>query len=457
MSLYLLLALSVLNISVASILSTIATSVATKDPNLELELIFDGLDRPTSMAFAGPDDILVTEKNKGTVQRIINGKMQKEPLLDLHVANSVERGLLGLAITKETESEQGENKRIRSFKTNVFLYLTESSDKGDGTDVCDKNYCTSGDPVGYRLYKYELKENNMISPQLLLDLPANPGADHLGGALVIGPDKNIYLITGDGDSCEYDSCINGVEDSVINAQTANDENGDSPQGRGGILRVIQDGQVVNAKGILGNDHPLDMYYAYGIRNSFGIDFDPVTGRLWDTENGPGFGDEINLVELGFNSGWHKVQGIWPITNYELLDPTPEKKGYFDKQQIFDAPDNLVDFNGEGRYSNPELTWNIPRGITAIKFLNSEKLGKQYENDMFVGDYLGALYHFDLNKDRTQLELEDMLSDKIVDKREEIMDAVFVEGFPTIVDIEVSPDGYLYVLSYDGSIQKVVYQ
>ena len=101
MSLYLLLALSVLNISVASILSTIATSVATKDPNLELELIFDGLDRPTSMAFAGPDDILVTEKNKGTVQRIINGKMQKEPLLDLHVANSVERGLLGLAITKD--------------------------------------------------------------------------------------------------------------------------------------------------------------------------------------------------------------------------------------------------------------------------------------------------------------------------------------------------------------------
>jgi hypothetical protein len=75
--------------------------------------------------------------------------------------------------------------------------------------------------------------------------------------------------------------------------------------------------------------------------------------------------------------------------------------------------------------------------------------------MFVGDYLGALYHFDLNTDRTQLELEDMLSDKVVDKREEIMDAVFAEGFPTIVDIEVSPDGYLYVLSYDGSIRKVV--
>jgi aldose sugar dehydrogenase len=75
--------------------------------------------------------------------------------------------------------------------------------------------------------------------------------------------------------------------------------------------------------------------------------------------------------------------------------------------------------------------------------------------MFVGDYLGALYHFDLNKDRTQLELEDMLSDKVVDDEEEIKNSVFAEGFPSIVDIEVSPDGYLYVLSYDGSIRKIV--
>ena len=46
--------------------------------------------------------------------------------------------------------------------------------------------------------------------------------------------------------------------------------------------------------------------------SYGIDFDPVTGKLWDTENGPAFGDEINLVRPGFNSGWRKVQGIWNV-------------------------------------------------------------------------------------------------------------------------------------------------
>jgi glucose/arabinose dehydrogenase len=58
-------------------------------------------------------------------------------------------------------------------------------------------------------------------------------------------------------------------------------------------------------GIIG-EYPLNLYYAYGIRNSFGINFDPITSNLWDTENGPGYGDEINLVEPGFNSGWVQV-------------------------------------------------------------------------------------------------------------------------------------------------------
>ena len=76
------------------------------------------------------------------------------------------------------------------------------------------------------------------------------------------------------------------------------------------LRSTQDDQPVGgSRSILGNTYPLNLYYAYGIRNSFGFDFDPVTGNIWDTENGPGEGDEINLVEPGFNSGWHEVHGM----------------------------------------------------------------------------------------------------------------------------------------------------
>jgi hypothetical protein len=95
---------------------------------------------------------------------------------------------------------------------------------------------------------------------------------------------------------------------TVASKVQNVEGGSEPNGSGGILRVTQNGGVVEA--ILGNNHPLKMYDGYGLRNSFGIDFDPITSKLWDTENGPNYGDEINLVEPGFNGGWTKVQYVW---------------------------------------------------------------------------------------------------------------------------------------------------
>ena len=60
-----------------------------------------------------------------------------------------------------------------------------------------------------------------------------------------------------------------------------------------------------------------------MRNNFGFDFDPITGKLWNTENGEDFGDEINLVEPGFNSGWNKVEGIWILDEQEgMTEITP---------------------------------------------------------------------------------------------------------------------------------------
>jgi aldose sugar dehydrogenase len=433
------------------------------------ELLAEGLEFPTGMAFLGPDDILVIEKNTGKLKRIINGEILEEPLLDTNVANEFERGLLGIAVAKENSTTRINNELTPYTKTYVFLYFSESSNKEDGSDQCEKkNYCSSGNPTGHRLYRYELKDNKLINPQLLVDLPANPGPDHLGGVIAVGPDKNVYLVTGDGDSCAGGSCEDGIDHSVINAQTANVKKGDPSSGRGGILRVTEDGKVVTNKDssegdlegregrILGDEHPLDMYFAYGIRNSFGIDFDPITGNLWDTENGPGFGDEINLVEPGFNSGWMKAQGIWPITSYELLDPTPEDSGYPHNTEISQEPENLVSFDNRGKYSNPEFTWDSPVGVTAIKFFNSEKLGQKYKDDIFVGDINnGNIYHFDLVEDRTQLSLNKPLLDKVADSKEEDDELIFAEEFDGITDLELGPNGYLYALSAGGSIHRIV--
>src|SRR5215207_5360955 len=78
------------------------------DPNLIVETVYQGLNLPTSMAFLGPDDILVLEKSQGTVQRIVNGEMLPESLLQVDVTSKDERGLLGIAIASN-EKEDGEN------------------------------------------------------------------------------------------------------------------------------------------------------------------------------------------------------------------------------------------------------------------------------------------------------------------------------------------------------------
>jgi glucose/arabinose dehydrogenase len=393
------------------------------DPNLKVELIVQGLDLPTTMAFLGPNDILVLEKDKGTVQRIVNGKILPEPLLDVNVATSVERCMCGIAVS---QSDTG--------ITYVFLYFTEA-ELADSEDIIEAK-----DPLGNRLYRYELVNNKLINPVLLLDLPAIPGPRHNGGAIMIGPDNNLYVPIGDVDGT-------GMGET-FETKAQNYVDGVEPDGRSGILRITQDGSPVgggvgsSSNSILGNTHPLNLYYAYGIRNSFGFDFDPITGSIWDTENGPGNSDEINLVEPGFNSGWQEIQGMASNT---------------DDDDGFDLEEDIVDFEGKGKYSDPELVWMDTEGPTAAKFLNSDKLGIQYVNDMFVGDvHNGWIYHFDLNEYRTDLILEGPLADKIANTPEEMQETIFGEGFGGITDLEVGPDGYLYVVSIgQGAIYRIV--
>jgi glucose/arabinose dehydrogenase len=343
------------------------------------------------MAFLGPNDILVLDKNAGAVRRIVNEVMLPEPLLIEPVLNQSERGMLGIATGTYCLDT-----------CPIFLYFTER-------EISE----SEEDNARNRLYRYQLQNNTLSERNLLLDLPGTPGARHNGGAMLIGPNENLYLTIGDVNSLEY---------STVNFDT------DNTEAKGGILRLTQDGRPVGS-GIIGNEHPLNLFYAYGIRNSFGVDFDPVTGNLWDTENGETGNDEINLVDPGFNSGWNQIQG------------SSSQKDSFNR-------DSLVDFGGAGTYSDPEFVWsNYTVSPTAVKFLASDELGEEYKNDMFVGDFNnGNIYRFDLNEGRTELVLEGPLEDTISEKPEELQRVLFGQGFGAITDIEMGPDGYLYVLA-----------
>ncbi len=392
------------------------------DPNLAVQKINDKpLDFPTAMAFLGNNDILITEKETGNVVRITNGQVQDaNPVLDVQVASSIERGLLGIAVSNNTVDG----------KTYVFLYYTESGGGMDGDDFSE-----GIDPQGNRLYRYEFVEGKLINPTLLLDLPAIPEngrGEHNGGKIVIGPDNNLYTTIGD---------VGGHRTHAQNTAA-----GPEADGTSGIIRITQEGEIVGNP-IFGEEDPLRLYYAMGMRNSFGIDFDPITGTLWATENGPSGGDEINIVEPGFNSGWAQIQG-------------------FADRNILTSGGTVEDLVllGNSKYRDPVFTWDTPIGVTDAKFLNSDKLGKQYQNNLFVGDINnGLLYRFTPNSERNAIELSNTtyegnlqeLADKQVNNAIEATPVIFGQGFGGITDIDVGPDGYLYILSHIGDLYRIL--
>ena len=404
------------------------------DQNLQITQLTDELQFPTGIDFLGENDILVIEKNTGQVKRILDGEILNEPVLDVNVASQSERGLLGIAIlntkgltnpdTTTNEEAQDENNLNNEIK--VFLFFTETED------------VDNGNILGNRLYKYDFIDGKLVNPTLLLDLPFLPGPSHNGGVLDIGPDNNLYLVVGDINregNPEYLTLAQNIEDSKM------------PDGRGGVLRITIDGETVNDGFTLGNEGLLDKYYGYGIRNSFGIGFDPATGILWETENGSNYGDEINIILPGFNGGWR--QGLGLSTEYENF-----KNKEFDKSK-------LILFDGKGTYYDPVFTWVDTVAPTAITFINSKIFSEEYENDLLIGSVKqGRIFHFDLNETRIGLDLSSSgeLVDKMANVDEELEPVTLGRNFGIITDIEINPyDGKIYVAdgkSKNGKIYQI---
>ena len=401
------------------------------DNNLKIETVAKGFAFPTGIAFLGNNEILLLEKNSGNVYRITDGNVSNV-VIHLNVSIEDERGLLGVAISKNDKSKQD-----NPF---VFLYFTSCSQVKTDSSISPN--------CGNYLYRYEFdtKNNILVNPKLILELPSMPGPSHNGGVIDINNENNVYVTIGDLQPSAFNKNQTGFDTMAQNIV-----NGTAPDGRAGIIRLTQDGKPVD-NGILGEDSPLNMYYAYGIRNSFGIDTDYISGNLWDTENGPRFGDEINLVEPGLNSGWEKVQGIWK------LNQTKNKNVTYDQS---DENIKFVDFNGKGKYSAPEFVWEKSIGPTALTFLASDKLGAEYKNDIFVGSVeRGIIYNFTLTDDRKSLSLTGDLADLVFNKKDNASQIIFGQNFGIITDMEVGPDGYLYVVSGnrgtdDGAIYRIV--
>jgi glucose/arabinose dehydrogenase len=475
------------------------------DGGLRLRTLVSGLNLPTTIAFVGENDMLVLEKDTGRVLRVTNGVVQGTAL-DLSVNNFSERGLLGIALHP-------------SFPTvrHVFLYWTCRSAtpldadpfRPEEIECADQNMTGLPDSsdvlevplLGNRVDRFVWDGSTLTHDKRLITLLAfqNDGAptpprqgddasgpngqqpargNHDGGVLAFGPDRKLYVLVGDlGRRGQLQNLPFGPTPPTPDDQFGGPQP-DNAHFAGVILRLNDDGSAPADNPFFGLGGNLQKVYAYGVRNSFGMAFDPRSGNLWDQENGEDAFDELNLVERGMNSGWIQTTGpLSRVGEYKQIETTSlHHEDFPNLQQFRWGPEKIADSPQEAlsrmfvlpgsRYSDPEFSWKYVLAPAAIGFVSGRGLGPQFEGDLLVGfstlDTLGGpLFRFNLTGNRRKIAVDDpRLEDRVADNvtfhdMTESESLLLGRDFGIVTDIRTGPNGRVYVVSLsNGAIYEI---
>lgn len=452
------------------------------DPALGVRTVVGGLDQPVSMAFIGDNAMLVLEKASGKVQHVVNGAVVGTAL-DLPVNSASERGLLGIALD-------------RKFFVNghVFLFWSESLSGADSAALGDvpllgnrvDRYIWNGSTLAFDLNLIKLRAFQADAGQPLR-------ANHDGGVLRVSRDGKLYVQIGDtGRRGQLQNLPFGPFGPGIDDDQFGGPEPDDAHLTGVILRLNPDGTTPKtnpffaAGASMGGEvgENIQKIFAYGIRNGFGMAFDPVSRRLWEQENGDDSFSELNLAEEGFNSGWVQIMGPPErIGQFKTIEttvtpnpPDPFAASYFGLQQIRWSPENIAATPAEGlsrlfmlpgaHYSAPELSWKFEVAPGGIGFLQGDGLGRDYKNDLFMGgarNFLegGHLFRIELAANRKAVKVSDpRLADLVADNLHkweltESESLLFGRNFGIATDIHTGPNGNLFVVSLsDGAVYEV---
>lgn len=327
---------------------------AQNPPNgFTYETLVDGpLQGATAMAFAPDGRLFLTERMTGRIRVFENGALQAAPWATVAVHNGgsyAEQGLLGIAIDPD-------------FLNNRFVYVFHTK-AGGGENVIARLQEVSGQGANYTV----LSQNGAI-PSVTL---------HNGGTLQFAQDGTLFVATGDS----YNT--NAPQD---------------PQSwNGKILRF----DVPNLTIPTNNPTPGSAVFSLGHRNQFGLSIHPVTGDLFQTENGNALMDEVNRIVAGGNYGWPLVEGRELTPNPAFVDP---------------------------------LGWYQPTtALTGCEFYAGENYPASYQNAWFFTDY---------NHNRVRVMTLDATGQNVLS--EVVFDDLPGAGY----SIRMGPDGNLWYLTHD---------
>ena len=475
------------------------------DPALTLRTVASGLQAPSTLAFLGRDDMLVLEKNTGRVQRVSAGVVQAT-VLDLAVNSGSERGLLGIALHPR-------------FPSRPWVYLFWSCRAAVPADPFPPSAreCAEADRLGAdtadllatpllgnRVDRFRWDgaaltfDRNIVQlrsfqndggpvPPDQGDAAQPPRGNHNGGVIRFGPDGKLYVQVGDtGRRGVLQNLRCGPTATCPGPVVADDQFGgpapDDAHLTGVILRVNDDGSTPSSNPFywlgrrIGGEVGANIrkIYAYGLRNGFGMAFDPVSGHLWEQENGDDSFSELNRVVPGLNSGWVQIMG--PVRRFAQFREIENSPAFFGLQQLRWPPTNLAATPREAwerlfrlpgsRYKSPEMSWKFEVAPGGIGFVKGRGLGSAYQNDLFMGAAAprlegGHLFRFDLTHDRKAIRVQDpRLADRVADNttKYDITESESLlagRNFGVVTHVETGPNGNLFLVSLSqGAIYEI---
>ena len=372
------------------------------DGALQIETYVDGFTSPAFFEFlpashGNPVELLLGEIGTGRILHFRDAVLQG-PAVDFDVAYLFERGLFGIALHPAFPASPY-----------VYVYYTRSN-TGDDTDQIDG-------AAENRVVRLTWNGSTLEDEMVLLTLPV--GTSHNGGVLLFGPDGMLYGSIGEAGS--------------LFGQLQNFPEGPPPDDTSIIFRLQPDGMAPADNPFFALGGAMQKVYAYGTRNVFGLDFDPFSDVLWDTDNGPADYDEVNRVPPGMNGGWRQIMG-------------PDERDTEGVGDLWMAPG--------ATYVDPVFSFFESFGITAISFVRGSGLGAHYDGDVFVAAHNSMdIYHFEVSGDRTTLVMpEASVADRVADTSTERDVFLWGTDLGVVTDIETGPDGALYFLRISGFAQ-----
>jgi len=388
-----------------------AQDFEVKPPSLDRPLIFDsatrgpdgipipgpkfrvvaipGFNSPYALAFLPDGNMLVTERG-GRLRLVRDGKLDPEPIAGLpEVLNTRQRGMNDLALHP-------------GFSENHWIYFTYYKPVPGTTNARAT--------LGRARYDGSHSLNDVREIFSTDSVVSGPSA----AKIAFGPDGKIYMTVGI-------PLPRSPSDTVsVTATDAQDPN----NLYGKILRLNDDGTAPKDNPFIGRPGYRPEIYAMGIRDSMGLYFHPDTGELWETENGPQGGDEINIIKAGKNYGW-------PVISYG--------RAYSGEVSGKTGPVMVQPF-AEGM-EQPWLFWNPSPSLSAITFYTGNRF-PEWKGNIFVGALVG-----------TKLERIVLSPVSGLPIRRQ---ALLTELKQRIREVRQGPDGLLYLLTEEkaGSLLRL---